>query len=80
MDWWIYVFWFFAVFVIVFVARSVYIRRTRPQIEFKCLEHMCPLDEFDAETFTWRCPTKGCEAFVDCSIAREFGRKQYPPK
>jgi hypothetical protein len=69
-DWYMYVFWFFVVLATSFVVFDHYKKKRRkkkPYIEFKCLEHMVPLDSWNPVFDEWECPRAmdGCESVVD---------------
>ena len=40
-------------------------KKEKVEIEFKCLEHMCPIDHWDPVYRVWECPEDGCEVVVD---------------
>jgi hypothetical protein len=74
VDWWIYCFWFFIVLATSFVVADHFKKRKgkKLHVEFKCLEHMQPLDQWSEEWYQWECPHPGCEAFVDAEIRWKY--------
>lgn len=66
--------WIVFVLLIVICVLLVWRRRTRrPMIEFKCLEHMCPLDNWNAKERIWTCSSnEACDVFVDADIREQY--------
>lgn len=67
-----------AVSILTYVLRPW--RKETPTIEFKCLEHMVPLDNWNAKERIWACSgNDACDAYIEPEY-RIMYEGVYPPK